>query len=76
MTNPPPEAVRQGLLTVLTQAAGAMSTADLRRCLSTGLGADVIHERIYHHLQILEKRGEIIRAGTVGRHTMWRHRTG
>lgn len=49
-----------------------MTTAELRRCLSTHLGVDVVHERIYHNLEILEKRGDVHRAGTVGRHTQWR----
>ena len=73
MSNPPAaEALRQRLLTVLAEAAEAMTTAELRRCLSTRLGADVVHERIYHNLEILEKRGDVARAGTVGRHTRWR----
>ncbi|GAB1814010.1 hypothetical protein BST14_07450 [Mycobacterium arosiense ATCC BAA-1401 = DSM 45069] len=72
MPSLPPEAVRQGLLAALTKAAGPMTTAELRRGLSTSFGADVVHERIYHNLEILEKRGQVIRAGTVGRHTTWR----
>lgn len=72
MPSLPPEAVRQGLLAALTKAAGPMTTAELRRCLSTSFGADVVHERIYHNLETLEQRGEVIRAGTAGRHTRWR----
>ena len=73
MTNPPPpEVLRQRLLTVLAEANEAMTTADLRRCLSTGFGGDVVHERIYRNLEILQKRGEVARADTVGRHTRWR----
>lgn len=74
MASPPPESVRQWLLTVLTEAPGALTTAELRRCVSTGFGAEVVHERVYHNLEILEKRGEVIRSGMVGRHTTWRLR--
>lgn len=74
MPSLPPEVVRQGLLAALTKAAGPMTTAELRRCLSTSFGADVVHERVYHNLEVLEKRGEVIRAGTAGRHTTWRLR--
>jgi hypothetical protein len=33
-----------------------MTTAELRRCLSTVFGYDVVHERIYQNLEVLEKR--------------------
>ncbi|OOK65445.1 hypothetical protein BZL29_7880 [Mycobacterium kansasii] len=64
--------MRQRLLTALAEAADAMTTAELRRCLSTELGVDIVHERIYHNLEILEKRGDVSRADTVGRHARWR----
>jgi len=75
MVNLAPEALRQGLLTVLADATAAMTTAELRRCLSTGFRAEIVHERVYHHLEILEKRGDVIRVGPIGRHTTWRLNT-
>jgi Fe2+ or Zn2+ uptake regulation protein len=68
---PSPEALRQRLLAALAESSEAMTTAELRRCLSTTFG-DVVHEQIYHNLQVLEKRGEVTHADTVGRHTKWR----
>jgi Fe2+ or Zn2+ uptake regulation protein len=50
----------------------AMTTADLRRCLSTVSGQDVVRERIYRNLEVLEKRGEVARTTPDGRHTLWR----
>ncbi|HEY3994838.1 MAG TPA: hypothetical protein VGM40_02645 [Mycobacterium sp.] len=49
-----------------------MSTAELRRCLATASAQDVVHERIYRSLEVLEKRGEVARSTPGGRHTMWR----
>jgi Fe2+ or Zn2+ uptake regulation protein len=73
MSSPPaPEALRQRLLTALAAASDAMTTADLRRCVSTVFGEAVVHERIYHNLQILEKRGDVSRTTAGGRHTLWR----
>ena len=47
MTSPSPEALRGRLLRALAESSEAMTTADLRRCLSAVLGQDVVHERIY-----------------------------
>jgi hypothetical protein len=76
MSSPPtPQMLRQRLLATLAQESAAMTTAGLRRCLSVTFGQDVIHERIYHNLQVLERRGEVTRttaAMTGGRNTLWR----
>ena len=70
---PAPEAVRQKLLAALTEGSDAMTTAELRRCLSATFGRDVVHERIYRNLEVLEKRGEVTRTSPGGRrHTLWR----
>jgi Fe2+ or Zn2+ uptake regulation protein len=69
---PPPEALRQRLLRALAESYEAMTTAELRHCLSTVFGQDVVHERIYRNLEVLEKRGEVARATPSGRHTLWR----
>ncbi len=66
----PPEALRERLLRAL--ADGAMSTAELRRFLATAFAQDVVHERIYRSLEVLEKRGDVARSTPGGRHTMWR----
>jgi DNA-binding PadR family transcriptional regulator len=70
-SHPPPEALRQWLLGALTESYEAMTTAELRRCLSTVFGYDVVHERIYQNLEVLEKRGEVARTTPRGRHTLW-----
>jgi Fe2+ or Zn2+ uptake regulation protein len=73
MSSPlPPEALRQRLLRTLAESYEAMTTAELRRCLSTVFGQDVVHESIYRSLEVLEKRGEVARTTPVGRHTLWR----
>jgi Fe2+ or Zn2+ uptake regulation protein len=69
---PPPETLRHRLLRVLAESYEAMTTAELRRCLSTVFGQDVVHERIYRNLEVLEKRGDVARATPSGRHTLWR----
>lgn len=74
MTSPSPEAMRRRLLRALAESSEAMTTADLRRCLSTVFGQDVVHERIYRNLEVLERRGEVARATPGGRHTLWRRR--
>jgi hypothetical protein len=53
-----PELNRQRLLSTLAAAAGEVSTAERRRCVSTLLGQQLLHKRIYRNLEILEKRGE------------------
>jgi Fe2+ or Zn2+ uptake regulation protein len=67
----PPEALRERLLSALADSTDAMSTAELRRCLAAVLAQDVVHERIYRSLEVLEKRGEVTRSTPGGRHTMW-----
>jgi Fe2+ or Zn2+ uptake regulation protein len=69
---PPPEALRQRLLAALAESSDAMTTAELRHCLSTVFGQDVVHERIYRNLELLERRGEVARSTPGGRHTLWR----
>jgi hypothetical protein len=49
-----------------------MTTAEVRSCLSTVFGQDVVHERIYRNLEVLGKRGEAARATRSGRHALWR----
>ena len=67
----PPEALRERILSALADSTDAMSTAELRRCLATIFAQDVVHERIYRSLEVLEKRGEVARSTPGGRHTMW-----
>ena len=67
-----PETLRERLLCALADSPDAMSTAELRRCLATLFAQDVVHERIYRSLEVLEKRGEVARSTPGGRHTMWR----
>ena len=70
-TSLPPEALRERLLSALADSTDAMSTAELRHCLATVFDHDVVHERIYRSLEVLEKRGEVARSTPGGRHTMW-----
>jgi Fe2+ or Zn2+ uptake regulation protein len=72
MYSPAPEVLRQRLLTALGESSVALTTADLRRCLSSTFGQDVVHERVYRNLEVLEKRGEVARTTPGGRHTLWR----
>jgi hypothetical protein len=69
---PPPEALRQRLLRALAESYEAMTTAELRRCVSTVFGQDLVHECIYRNLEVLEKRVEVARTTPSGRHTLWR----
>lgn len=71
---PPPEAVRQRLVSILAAASSPVATTELRRCLSETFSHDLVHEQVYHNLLVLERRGEVTRAPRTpasGRHTLW-----
>jgi hypothetical protein len=73
-SSPPPEAVRQRLLSILAAVSSPVATTDLRRCLSETFSRDLVHEQVYHNLLVLERRGEVTRAARTaasGRHTLW-----
>jgi Fe2+ or Zn2+ uptake regulation protein len=73
MNSPPsPEALRQRLLEALAESSDAMTTAELRHCVSTIFDHAVVHERIYRNLELLERHGEVARSTRGGRHTLWR----
>lgn len=71
---PPPEAVRQRLLSILSAASSAVATSHLRQCLSESFSHEVVHEQVYHNLLVLERRGEVTRTARTaagGRNTLW-----
>ncbi|EFG78689.1 hypothetical protein HMPREF0591_1420 [Mycobacterium parascrofulaceum ATCC BAA-614] len=73
-SGPPPEVVRQRLLSILSTASPAPTTRDLRRCLAAAFGRDFVHEHVYHNRVVLERRGEVTRVARTaagGRHTRW-----
>lgn len=74
-TGPPPEVVRQRLLSILSVAAAvAVTTSDLRHCLSEAFNLEFVHEHVYHNLVVLERRGDVTRVARApgsGRHTLW-----
>lgn len=74
-SGPPPEAVRQRLLSILSAAAAAaVTTSDLRHCLSEAFSREFVHEHVYHNLVVLERRGDVTRVARApgsGRHTLW-----
>lgn len=74
-TGPAPEAVRQRLLSILAASSPpGVATADLRRCLSEIFSHGFVHEHVYHHLLVLERRGDVTRTARrpkTGRHTLW-----
>jgi Fe2+ or Zn2+ uptake regulation protein len=66
------ELIRQRLLATLANGSTAISTADLRRVLTGDFHVEMVQELVYRNLEILERRGEVVRVRTAGRHTLWR----
>jgi Fe2+ or Zn2+ uptake regulation protein len=64
-----PELLRQTLLGYLTRARRSMTTAQLREHTEQHFRQPIVIETVYRSLTVLERRGDVRRRNTSGRHT-------